>query len=227
MATAEKRDYSLIGPSAQRAAEQGLVAADWYHPDVPRKRMKELMRRRDGAGAARHRDLAGAARRLRRGRRPDLGDVAHRPVLHRLRGALRVGHRLALARDRPRHGVQDRLAQRRPLPGRLVHEHEGADVLALEPCSPPHRHDHRRARPRDRGDAAARRGQAGRQRHRAARRLGHLDQRRAPRGGRLTEEERTFIPEGERFRVYREARAWVAIYVAWWRWPSSCARSCR
>ncbi|MGZ4169985.1 MAG: fatty acid desaturase, partial [Solirubrobacteraceae bacterium] len=44
----EKRDYSLIGPSAQRAADQGLVAADWYHPDVPRKRMKELMRRSDG-----------------------------------------------------------------------------------------------------------------------------------------------------------------------------------
>ncbi len=28
--------------------------------------------------------------------------------------------------------------------------------------------------------------------------------------GRLTEEEKTFIPECERFRVYREARAWVA-----------------
>ena len=46
--TTEKRDYSLIGPSARQAAEQGLVAADWYHPDVPRKRMKELMRRSDG-----------------------------------------------------------------------------------------------------------------------------------------------------------------------------------
>ena len=42
------RDYSLIGPSAERAAEQGLVAAEWYHPDVPRKRMKQLMRRTDG-----------------------------------------------------------------------------------------------------------------------------------------------------------------------------------
>src|SRR6201985_1318317 len=48
MATMEKTDYSLIGPNAQRAAEQGLVAADWYHPEVPRKRMKELMRRSDG-----------------------------------------------------------------------------------------------------------------------------------------------------------------------------------
>ena len=48
MAVTEKTDYSLIGPNAQRAAEQGLVAAEWYHPDVPRKRMKELMRRSDG-----------------------------------------------------------------------------------------------------------------------------------------------------------------------------------
>lgn len=43
-----KRDYSLIGPSAKRAAEQGLVAAEWYHTDIPRKRMKQLMRRRNG-----------------------------------------------------------------------------------------------------------------------------------------------------------------------------------
>jgi fatty acid desaturase len=42
------RDYSLIGPSARRAAEQGLVAAEWYHSHIPRKRMKELMRRKDG-----------------------------------------------------------------------------------------------------------------------------------------------------------------------------------
>jgi fatty acid desaturase len=32
--------------------------------------------------------------------------------------------------------------------------------------------------------------------------------------GRLTEEEKTFIPESERFRVYREARAWVLVYAA-------------
>ena len=32
--------------------------------------------------------------------------------------------------------------------------------------------------------------------------------------GRLTAEEETFIPESERRRVVREARAWVAIYIA-------------
>ena len=31
--------------------------------------------------------------------------------------------------------------------------------------------------------------------------------------GRVTEEEATFIPESERFRVFREARAWILIYA--------------
>ena len=42
------RDYSLTGPSSRHAVESGLAAADWYHTDVPRKTMKELMKRRDG-----------------------------------------------------------------------------------------------------------------------------------------------------------------------------------
>jgi fatty acid desaturase len=43
-----KRDYSLTGPEAQRAVERGLAAAEWYHTEVPRKVMKELMQRSDG-----------------------------------------------------------------------------------------------------------------------------------------------------------------------------------
>ena len=42
------RDYSLTGPSSRHAVEAGLVAAEWYHTEVPRKVMKELMARRDG-----------------------------------------------------------------------------------------------------------------------------------------------------------------------------------
>jgi fatty acid desaturase len=42
------RDYSLLGPDAQRAVESGLAAADWYHTDIPRKEMKALMQREDG-----------------------------------------------------------------------------------------------------------------------------------------------------------------------------------
>jgi fatty acid desaturase len=43
-----KRDYSLVGESTKRAIETGLASAEWYHTDVPRKTMKELMRRTDG-----------------------------------------------------------------------------------------------------------------------------------------------------------------------------------
>ena len=42
------RDYSLIGKDSKRAVENGLAAAQWYHTDIPRKRMKELMQRSDG-----------------------------------------------------------------------------------------------------------------------------------------------------------------------------------
>ena len=43
------RDYSLVGESTRRAIETGLASAEWYHTDVPRKTMKELMQRRDGS----------------------------------------------------------------------------------------------------------------------------------------------------------------------------------
>ncbi|MBY3595397.1 fatty acid desaturase family protein [Rhizobium bangladeshense] len=44
---APPRDYSLTGPSSLRAVEAGLAAAEWYHTEVPRKLMKELMQRSD------------------------------------------------------------------------------------------------------------------------------------------------------------------------------------
>ena len=42
-----KRDYSLLGPDGKRAVEIGLAAAEWYHTEVPRKVMKDLMQRSD------------------------------------------------------------------------------------------------------------------------------------------------------------------------------------
>jgi fatty acid desaturase len=41
------RDYSLTGPEGKRAIEIGLASAEWYHSEVPRKAMKELMQRSD------------------------------------------------------------------------------------------------------------------------------------------------------------------------------------
>jgi fatty acid desaturase len=43
-----KRDYSLLGKSAEAAVANGLAAAQWYHSDVERKAMKALMQRSDG-----------------------------------------------------------------------------------------------------------------------------------------------------------------------------------
>lgn len=40
-------DYSLTGERAHHAVEAGLATAEWYHSDIPRKTMKELMRRSD------------------------------------------------------------------------------------------------------------------------------------------------------------------------------------
>jgi len=39
--------YSLAGPENQAATAAGLAGAAWFRSAVPRKRMKELMRRSD------------------------------------------------------------------------------------------------------------------------------------------------------------------------------------
>jgi hypothetical protein len=44
----DQRDYSLVGEDGRRAVEIGLASAEWYHSDVPRKVMKDLMQRSDG-----------------------------------------------------------------------------------------------------------------------------------------------------------------------------------
>ncbi len=42
------RNYALTGPESVRAVETGLANADWYQTPVDRKLMKELMKRSDG-----------------------------------------------------------------------------------------------------------------------------------------------------------------------------------
>ncbi len=42
-----KRDYSMLGRNGRSAVETGLSAAEWYQTDIPRKEMKDLMRRGD------------------------------------------------------------------------------------------------------------------------------------------------------------------------------------
>ena len=42
-----KRDYSLLGTDGARAVETGLAAATWYHSEIPRRLVKDLMKRTD------------------------------------------------------------------------------------------------------------------------------------------------------------------------------------
>jgi fatty acid desaturase len=46
--TIQRRDYSLVGEEARRAEERGLASAEWYAAPIPRKQLKELMKRKDG-----------------------------------------------------------------------------------------------------------------------------------------------------------------------------------
>jgi len=47
-ATISKRDYSLVGKDSKYAEQQGLASAQWYACPISRKRLKELMQRKDG-----------------------------------------------------------------------------------------------------------------------------------------------------------------------------------
>ncbi len=48
VASTAGRDYSLTGPEARQAEEKGLASATWYSCPIPRKDLKELMKRSDG-----------------------------------------------------------------------------------------------------------------------------------------------------------------------------------
>ncbi|CAG7636989.1 fatty acid desaturase family protein [Paenibacillus allorhizosphaerae] len=45
---AERRNYSLAGPENKLAQQKGLADAHWYTSPVPRSRLKQLMKRKDG-----------------------------------------------------------------------------------------------------------------------------------------------------------------------------------
>jgi fatty acid desaturase len=47
MSSVKSRDYSLSGPENAHALKAGLAGAEWYRTPIPRKRMKELMKRSD------------------------------------------------------------------------------------------------------------------------------------------------------------------------------------
>jgi fatty acid desaturase len=209
----DKRDYSLIGPSGERAAEQGLVAAEWYHTDVPRQRMKELMRRRDGPAV---RDtaiwlvlLVG----LGVGGYAFWGGWACVPFF------LAYGVVYGSASDSRWHETGHGTAFKTPWINDAVYQ--VASFMNMKEAT-----FWRWSHARHHTDTII----VGRDREIAAMRppdvlrlaMNLIGIREALRtvisvgrhaAGRVTAEEETFIPEAERHRVYREARVWVAIYL--------------
>ncbi len=48
MSAVVARNYSVVGPESEKAVAAGLASAKWYSPPIPRAELKELMRREDG-----------------------------------------------------------------------------------------------------------------------------------------------------------------------------------
>jgi fatty acid desaturase len=213
MAPKEKTDYSLIGPNAQRAAEQGLVAAEWYHPDVPRKRMKALMRRSDGPAL---RDTAlwvtlliafGVGGGVVWGTWLTVPFFIVYGVLYGSATDSRwheSGHGTAFRTswlNDVLYQVASFMNMKEPTFWRWSHARHHTDTIIVG---------------RDREIAAMRPPDVAKL---VINVIGLADAwstaisvgRHA--AGRLTEEEKDFIPVSERFRVHREARAWMAVYA--------------
>ena len=117
----EKRDYSLVGSSAQRALELGLASAEWYRSDVPRATMKELVRRSDAPAISRHHHLDRGDTGVDGRPHLLLGQLVGRALHFRVWRALRLFERLPLARMRARHRLSDRLDERGRLPDSQFH----------------------------------------------------------------------------------------------------------
>lgn len=213
-----RRDYSLIGPDGRRAVERGLAGADWYRSPLPRKRLKELMRRTDGP-AIRDTLIWFAALGLTGGLAAYLWGSWWAAPFFAAYGVLygsasdsrwhECGHGTAF-RTRWLNDAVYQLAcfmiLREPTVWRWSHARHHTDTLIVgrDP-------EVLAQRPPDFRmlllNILALKSGAGA--------LGKLALHAA---GRLTAEEATFIPETERRKVYRVARAWLAIFagVAAW-----------
>ena len=206
--------YDLTGPEGARAVAEGLASGDWFRSEVPRKRMKELMRRSDGpairdtaiwlGGMA----VAGTAGGLLWGSWWAVPFFLVYGVLYGSAGDSRwheAGHGTAF-RTRWMANAVYQLASfmmmRDPTVWRWSHTRHHTDTLIVG---------------RDPEIAVMRPARLAKL---LANFFGLVDVPFALRdmvvhaSGRLRAEEATFIPEAERSKVYRTARIWLAIYAA-------------
>jgi fatty acid desaturase len=214
MTTATQVRYSLVGPESVRAVEAGLSGVKWFRSQVPRKRMKELMRRSDRPAI---RDTAiwlggmavGAAGGVALWGSPwAIPCFAVHGVLYGSASDSRwheTQHGTAFANRKINDAVYQLASffmMRDPVVWRWSHTRHHTDTLIVG---------------RDPEIVAMRPA-------RLARILGNffglVDVPNALRdmvvhaSGRLNAEEQTFIPETERAKVHRTARIWLGIYAA-------------
>lgn len=206
--------YSLTGPEGDHAVDLGLAGGDWFRSDVPRKRMKELMRRSDAPAI---RDtviwlgamvVSGGLGFLLWGNWFAVPFFLVYGVLYGSASDARwheCGHGTAF-RTRWMNDAVYRLASfmimKDPTVWRWSHTRHHTDTLVVG---------------RDPEIVAMRPARLARI---IANLFGLVDVPIAIRdmflhtSGRLTVSERTFIPESEQTKVFRTARIWLAIYGA-------------
>ncbi|WP_033318285.1 fatty acid desaturase family protein [Streptomyces yerevanensis] len=207
--------YSLVGPEGERAVEAGLAdGTDWFRSDVPRRRMKELMRRSDGPAI---RDTViwlgamavfGTLGAVFWGNWLAVPFFAAYGVLYGSASDSRwheCGHGTAFKNRRLDDAVYwlaSFMVMRNPTVSRWSHTRHHTDTLILG---------------RDPEIQVMRPARLARL---LANFLGLVDVPLALRDtllhafGRLTAEQRTYVPDTERAKVFRTARVWLAIYAA-------------
>jgi fatty acid desaturase len=206
--------YDLSGTEGERAVAAGLAGGDWFRSDVPRKRMKELMRRSDRAAI---RDTAiwiggmvvfGALGLVSWGSWLAVPFFLAYGVLYGSAADSRwheSGHGTAFKTrwmNDVIYQVASFMMMRDPTTWRWSHTRHHTDTLIVG---------------RDPEIVAMRPARLARI---LANFFGLVDVPIAFRHmvvhacGKLTAEEETFVPETERRKVFRTARIWLAIYLA-------------
>jgi fatty acid desaturase len=208
-----RRDYSLVGPEAEKATEAGLVSAKWYSPPIPRSELKALMRR-DDQPAIRDTLIWFAALIVSGGFGYVFwGSWAAVPffliygVLYGSASDSRwheCGHRTAFKTKWMNDAVYQIacfMILREPEIWRWSHTRHHTDTIIVG-------RDPEIIQPRPPDLVAMALSVFALKQGAAAFRKLVIHA-----GGRLTDEEMTFVPESERDQVYRIARIWLAVFA--------------
>ncbi len=207
-------DYSLVGENARKAVELGLAEADWYQTPVPRKELRALLERRDGPAI---RDtllwfallgLSGWATVALWGTWWVVLPYAIYAVLYATASDSRwheAGHGTAFKTDWMNNALYELasfMVMRESVVWRWSHTRHHSDtvIVGRDP-------EIQVSRPPDLKSHALSLFAIGVYRSYFPSILRHAM-------GRVSEEERTFVPESEFPKIYRNARIVVVLYLA-------------